>query len=189
MLCDHRVFMLPESCSKVFSTAGKPGHITLRQSRPYQLRSCFLFRRTLRVEPFLRWPALKRLSSTHRFQLGTILSANLYSSSIYNTSSQKLEYEDIMREWSWVCIGETGNEGKLTPQSLQHEVMNQSFQADMRTSWVRLSKVHIYRRDGKWGQTKTTTTTTWGNEPIISNGSMHLHHTSHPVYFFFWKIS
>ena len=139
--------------------------------------------------PFSDGHLSKSFSSTQRFQLGNTLSANLYSSIIYNTSSQKLEYEDIMREWSWVCIGETGNEGKLTPQSLQHEVMNQSFQADMRTSWVRLSKVHIYRRDGKWGQTKTTTTTTWGNEPIISNGSMHLHHTSHPVYFFFWKIS
>ena len=91
MLCDHRAFMSPESCSKVFCTASKPRHIPLlRQSRPYQPRSCFLFRLSLRVDPFLRWPALKSFSSTHRFQLGKILSANLYSSNIY-TSTSKLE--------------------------------------------------------------------------------------------------
>ena len=41
--------------------------------------------------PFLRWPALKSFSSTHRFQLGKTLSTNLYSSSIYHPLSQKLE--------------------------------------------------------------------------------------------------
>ena len=38
--------------------------------RPYQPRACFLFRLSLRVDPFLRWPAVKSFSSTHRFQLG-----------------------------------------------------------------------------------------------------------------------
>ena len=73
-LCDHRAFVSPESCSKVLSAAGKPRNRPLRQSRPYQLRACFLYRLVLRVGPFLRWPAIKRFSSTHRFQLGKILS-------------------------------------------------------------------------------------------------------------------
>ena len=81
-LCDHRYFMSLESCSKVLSTAGKPRHIPQRQSRPYQPRACFLFRLSLRVHPCLRWPALKSFSSTHRFQLGNILSQVLYCAMI-----------------------------------------------------------------------------------------------------------
>ena len=41
MLCDHRAFMLPKSCSNVLSRAGKPRHMLQRQSRPIQPRSCF----------------------------------------------------------------------------------------------------------------------------------------------------
>ena len=80
MLCDHRAFMSPESCSKVLSTAGKTRLVPLRQSRPCRQRAYFLFRPSLRVDTFLQWPALTSFSSTHRFQLGKILSANLYSS-------------------------------------------------------------------------------------------------------------
>ena len=69
MLCDYRAFMSTESCVKVLSAAGKPRHITLRQSRPYQPTAYFRFRLSLRVDPFLRWPALKSFSSAHRFQL------------------------------------------------------------------------------------------------------------------------
>ena len=39
---------------------------------------------------------------------------------------------------------------------------------NVRTSWD--NKQGTYRRDGKWGQTNTTTIATWGHEPIISNG-------------------
>ena len=53
-----------------------------------------------------------------------------------------------MREIRRVYIGETGNQGKPTPQPLQHEVMNQSFQTDMRTS-LGDQAAYIYRRDGK----------------------------------------
>ena len=60
--------MSPESCFKVLVATGKPRYISLRQSRPYQPRACFLFRLSLRVGPFLRWPALKCFSSTRRFQ-------------------------------------------------------------------------------------------------------------------------
>ena len=49
---DHRAFMSPESCSKVFSTDGKPRHIPLRQSRPYQPRACFLFVFHFELTPF-----------------------------------------------------------------------------------------------------------------------------------------
>ena len=56
------------SCSQVLSTAGKP-RIPLRQSRPYKPRACNLFRLSLRVDPFHRWPVVKRLRSTHRLQL------------------------------------------------------------------------------------------------------------------------
>ena len=59
-----------------------------------------------------------------------------------------------MREINRVYIGDTGNEGKPTPQPLQHEVMNQSFQTDVRTSWG-LSVVYIYlseRRDMRANQ-------------------------------------
>ena len=66
--------MLPERCSKVSSIAGKPRHIYLRQSRPYQPKACFLFRLSLRVDHFLRWPALKSCSSTRRFELEKMLS-------------------------------------------------------------------------------------------------------------------
>ena len=65
VLRDHNAFMSPESCSKVLSAAGKPRHIP---------RARFLFRLSLRVYPFLRWPGLKSFSSTHRFQLGKIWS-------------------------------------------------------------------------------------------------------------------
>ena len=84
--------MSQESCSKVLSTAGEPRHVPLRQSRPYQSRACFLFRLSHRVDPFLRWQALKSFSPTHRSQLGKILSVNLYSSNIYNSSLSKLEF-------------------------------------------------------------------------------------------------
>ena len=77
MFCDHRAFMSTESYSKVLRAAGIPRYIPLRQSRPYQPRACFLFRLSLRVDPFLRWPALKSFS-THRFQLGNTLKS--YSS-------------------------------------------------------------------------------------------------------------
>ena len=43
--------------------------------------SCFT-----RLHSFLRWPSLKRFSSTHRLQLGKLLSASIYSGSIYNTN-------------------------------------------------------------------------------------------------------
>ena len=85
--------MSPESCSKVSSTAGKLCHVPLRQSRQYQPRACFLFRLSLRVDPFLRWPALISFSSTHRFQLGKILSANLYSNSIYRRKNWTFWFE------------------------------------------------------------------------------------------------
>ena len=49
-------------------------HIPLRQSRPCKPRACFRFRPSLRVDPFLRWPALNSFSSTHRFQLGKTMS-------------------------------------------------------------------------------------------------------------------
>ena len=66
-----------------------------------------------------------------------------------------------MREISRVYIGETGSEGKPTPQPLEHEVMNQSFQADIYEQIMRENQQSIYiRRDGKCGQTKTTTTAT-----------------------------
>ena len=45
--------------SKVLSAAGKPRYIRLWQSRPYQPRACFLFSFSSRVDPILRWPALK----------------------------------------------------------------------------------------------------------------------------------
>ena len=61
-----------EPCSKVLSTAGKPRHMLLRQSRSYQPRACFLFRLSRRVNPFLRWSALKSFSSTDSFQPGNI---------------------------------------------------------------------------------------------------------------------
>ena len=48
-----------------------------------------------------------------------------------------------MREISRVYFGETGNEGKSTPQPMQHEVMNRLFQTGMRTSSGRLSRVYI----------------------------------------------
>ena len=80
-----------------------------------------------------------------------------------------------MREINRVYFGEAGtNEGK-TRQPLQHEVMNQSFQTDMKTSWG-----SIYRRDGKWGQTKTIPSATWGHETTTSNGAMHPHHPTIP---------
>ena len=86
MLCDHRTFMSPELCSKVSSTAGKPRHIHLRQSRPHQPRACFLYRLQFGL-------TLSPMASPQEFHLdppfltGKILSANLYNSSIYNTSS------------------------------------------------------------------------------------------------------
>ena len=70
MLWDDGTFMSLESCSKVSSAAGKPRYTPPRQSRPYQPRACFLLRLSLRVEPFLIWPALKNLCSSHRFHLG-----------------------------------------------------------------------------------------------------------------------
>ena len=42
----------------------------LRHSRPCQRRACFRFRLSIRVDPFLRWPALKSFSSIHGSQLG-----------------------------------------------------------------------------------------------------------------------
>ena len=72
VLRDHNAFMSPESCSKVLSAAGKPRYIPLRQSRPYQRRACFVFLLSLRVDPFLRYPALKSFSSTHSFHLGNM---------------------------------------------------------------------------------------------------------------------
>ena len=48
-----------------------------------------------------------------------------------------------MREISRVYFGETGNEGKSTPQPMQHEVMNRLFQTGMGTSSGRLSRVYI----------------------------------------------
>ena len=99
MLCDHRAFMSPESCSRFSSTAGKPRHIPLRQTRPYQpTRSCFLFRLSLRVDPFLRWPALESCSSTYRFQLGKTWSSNLHSS----TSSIYL-LQHVVKTGNFVC--------------------------------------------------------------------------------------
>ena len=52
---------------------------------------------------------------------------------------------------SRVYVGETEDERKQTPQPLQHEIMNQSFQTDMRTSWVRLSTVYV-RETGNEGK-------------------------------------
>ena len=99
MLCDHRAFMSPESCSRFSSTAGKPRHIPLRQTRPYQpTRSCFLFHLSLRVDPFLRWPALESCSSTYRFQLGKTWSSNLHSS----TSSIYL-LQHVVKTGNFVC--------------------------------------------------------------------------------------
>ena len=57
------------------------------QSRPHQLRACFLFRLSLGVDPFLRWPPIQTFRSTHRFHLGKYWARNLYSSSTYDTSS------------------------------------------------------------------------------------------------------
>ena len=78
MLRDYRAFMSPEPCSKVSSRAGKPRHIPLRQSRHYKPRACFLFHRSLRFDPFLRWPALKCFRSTHRYQLEKKWSQAIY---------------------------------------------------------------------------------------------------------------
>ena len=43
-------------------------------------------------------------------------------------------------------------------------------------------KTSIYRRDGKSGQTNTTTIATWGHEPIISNGYEDIIRRSSSVY-------
>ena len=75
-------------------------HIPLRQSRPCKPRACFRFRPSLRVDPFLRWPALNSFSSTHRFQLGKILSTNLYGSSIYNTRSYNWNMRSSWGKWA-----------------------------------------------------------------------------------------
>ena len=115
MLCENRAFMSPESCSKVLSTAGKPRHILLRQSRPYQPRACFVFRLSLWADPFLRWPALKVSAQPTVFS-GEKHWAWICTAIMYNTSSKKMEYDDIMREISREYFGETGNEGKPTPQ-------------------------------------------------------------------------
>ena len=85
MLCDHRAFMSPVSCSKILSTAGKTCHIHLRQSRPYQPRACIIFRLSLRIDPFLRWPALKKFQLDPPYE-------------VMNLSFRKDTYEDIVRE-------------------------------------------------------------------------------------------
>ena len=140
MLCDHRVFFSPESCPKVLSTVGKLRHVPLRQSRPYKPRACFLFRLSLRVDPFLRWPALKRFSPTHRLQLEKPLCVNLFSSSIYHVVAKtgiwghhEGDKQSIYRrDRKW---GQTN--------TTTDEIMNQSFQTDMRTTRGRLSRVRI----------------------------------------------
>ena len=68
ILCDHRAFMSPESC---YSWQTAP-HASLWLLRPYQPRACFLLY-SLRVDPFLQWPAFKSFRSTRYFQLGKIL--------------------------------------------------------------------------------------------------------------------
>ena len=40
----------------------------------------------------------------------------------------------------------------------------------------------IYRRDGRSGQTTTSTNATWGHEPTLSKGSMQLYRASHPCH-------
>ena len=152
MLCDHRAFMSPESCSKaLIKYSWQTVHIPLWQSRPYQPRACFLFRLSIRVDPFLRWPAPKSFSSTHRFQLGKILSANLYSSRRYNIQHVVVKtgiwghYEGSNKS----IYRRDGKWSKPTQQPLQHEVMNQSFQTDMRTLWGRFRRVYIGKTGNK----------------------------------------
>ena len=67
----------------------KPRHIPLRQSRPYQPRTCFHFRLAIRVDLFLRWPALKRFRSTHRFQLRKKYWARTCTAVAYTTRHRK----------------------------------------------------------------------------------------------------
>ena len=45
---------------------------------PINQRAYFLFRLSLQVDPFLRWPALNCFSLTHRFQPGKMLSQVIY---------------------------------------------------------------------------------------------------------------
>ena len=86
----------------------------------------------------------------------------------------------IMREISRVNIGKTGNEGKPTPQLLQHEWGHEPTNSKGYEDILREIKQIIYRRDGNRGQTKTITTATWRHEPTVSNGSTHPHHNSLP---------
>ena len=76
--------MSPES----FQRAGKLRHIPLRQSRPYHPRACFLFRLSLRVDAFLRCPALKSFSSTDCFQLEKYW-ARICKAVVYTTRRRK----------------------------------------------------------------------------------------------------
>ena len=42
MLCDHRAFVSPESCSNVLSAAGKPRHLCDNRDPINQGQACFL---------------------------------------------------------------------------------------------------------------------------------------------------
>ena len=185
MLCDYvQCFHVARVVFQVF---GEPHHIPLDNRDHINQGHVFFFVLHFELAPFSDGQPSKVSARNTVFTWETYW-ARICTTVVYTTRRHNnLLYDDIMRKISRVytrSIGETGNEGKPTPQPSQHdEVMNQSFQTDERTSWGRLSRVYIYRRGGKWAQTKTTTTATWRNESPISNGSMNPHHTSRSVYF------
>ena len=67
IFCGHRDLITSQEESFL---AGKPRHIPLRQTTTISTEGVFIFRLSLRADPFLPWPALERFRSTHLFYPG-----------------------------------------------------------------------------------------------------------------------
>ena len=85
--CDHRAFMSLESCSKVWSTAGKSRHAPLRQSQPRAwLFSSFTS----------SWP-LSPMASSQKFQLDP--GAQIYTAVVYTTRPRDKNINNVRRTY------------------------------------------------------------------------------------------